>query len=137
MKSKIILFAIVIAAVFMVACGDSGTESPPPGPIDLTAAQKSVIAASNSFAFDIFGQITEAEDDINIFISPLSMSYALGMTYNGAAGETKSAMGDVLGYGSMSDQEINESYKDLTEALQSIDATVLMEIANSIWCRES
>ena len=58
------------------------------------------------------------------------------MTFNGADGETKEAMRNVLGFEGMADTAINESYSDLTKTLTTIDPKVMMEIANSIWYRQ-
>ena len=58
---------------------------------------------------------------------------ALGMTMNGAAGETQTAMESTLGFKDMSSGDINESYKNLIGALTTIDPKVTLEIPNSIW----
>ncbi len=68
-------------------------------------------------------------------ISPLSVSYALGMTYNGANGDTREAFRDVLHFGDWTDQEVNESYQDLMSQLVTLDDQVQFSIANSIWYR--
>ena len=102
-------------------------------PRALTAAEIEVIRASNRFAFDLLAQANEAND--NLFLSPLSASMALGMTMNGAAGETWNQMRDVLGFGSLAEEEINASYKSLIELLVGLDRTVDMAIGNSVWTR--
>jgi len=76
------------------------------------------------------------ENSENIFISPTSISLALAMTYNGAAGDTKSAMETALKTQGFTAGEINGSYKSLVDALLSVDPKVLLEIANSIWYRQ-
>jgi serpin B len=68
-------------------------------------------------------------------ISPLSVSYALGMTYNGANGSTLEAFNEVLHFGDLSPVEVNESYKDLMEQMLKLDEKVDFSIANSIWYR--
>jgi hypothetical protein len=45
--------------------------------------------ANNGFAFDLLKQIAKEQPGTNIFISPFSVSTALQMVGNGAAGETK------------------------------------------------
>ena len=66
-------------------------------------------------------------------ISPLSVSYALGMTYNGAAGTTLNAFEEVLHFNELTNQEVNETYKNLMEQLVTLDDNVEFSIANSIW----
>jgi len=63
------------------------------------------------------------------------VSYALGMTYNGSAGDTREAFRQVLHFGDWTDQEVNESYKDLMSQLVTLDDQVQFSIANSIWYR--
>ena len=104
-------------------------------PRALTAAEVEVIRGSNRFAFDLLGQANRAHD--NLFLSPLSASMALGMTMNGAAGETWNQMRDVLGFGNLAEDEINASYKSLIALLVGLDPTVNMAIGNSIWTRRS
>jgi serpin B len=71
-----------------------------------------------------------------VFVSPTSVALALAMTYNGAAGDTKTAMETALHKQGFTTDEINQSYKSLIESLVSIDPKVLLQIANSIWYRQ-
>ncbi len=104
---------------------------------NLNLVEKTIVESDNSFGLKLFQKIIEAEQDKNIFISPLSVSMALGMTLNGANGETKQAMQQTLELAGLSDDEINSSYKSLMELLTSIDAKVQFQIANSIWYRST
>ncbi len=68
-----------------------------------------------------------------MFISPLSISMALTMAYNGAGSTTKEAMRQTLGFELPTDEEINQSYKSLAELLQGMDKKVIFTYANSLW----
>ncbi|MDP8268842.1 MAG: serpin family protein [Candidatus Tenebribacter davisii] len=92
---------------------------------------------NNKFGFKVFKEIVKEQTDDNIFISPMSISYALGMTFNGADGKTKEEMAKTLEFGKMTDSEINASFKTLMKKLMELDPKVMMEIANSIWYREN
>ncbi|MCI0660915.1 MAG: serpin family protein, partial [Acidobacteria bacterium] len=59
-------------------------------------------AANNQFGFDLFSQLQLKDKDKNIFFSPLSVAFALAMTYNGTAGETQRAMARALRLDGMS-----------------------------------
>lgn len=61
---------------------------------------------------------------------------ALGMTLNGAAGTTQSAMEQTLELSGLSQGEINQSYRSLIDLLTGLDRNVIFEIANSIWYRQ-
>jgi len=104
---------------------------------ELTQAEKQIISGTENFSFNIFKKIAQAEPDKNVFISPLSISMALGMTLNGADGSTYQAMKNTLFLLGLTQQEINESYQSLIELLTKIDNEVIMQIANSIWYRNS
>ena len=106
----------------------------PPRP--LTTAERQVSEADNRFGLKLFRALSEAERDENLFISPLSVSMALGMTMNGASGETYAAMQETLELAGLSEEEINTSYQGLIELLTGLDPKVIFEIANSIWVRE-
>jgi serine protease inhibitor len=139
MKNKIsktvIVFVLTIPLVFM-SCNKTGNDNLPtePVPIDLTTDQISLIESENSFAFDIFREVTQkAGENTNLIISPLSISCALSMTLNGANGATRDSMLKALRIRGISPEVINNSYKNLTEALLSVDKRVLISIANSVW----
>jgi serpin B len=61
---------------------------------------------------------------------------ALGMTMNGANGETKNVMKKALHVQELGQKSINESYASLIELLSSADPKVDMKLANSIWTRK-
>ena len=108
-----------------------------PVPIDLTLKQKEVVASANKFAFDLFVPILTGEEGAgNMMISPFSISSALSMTLNGAAGETFEAMKTTLCYGDQTIEEINDTYLKLMTDMVPVDQRVTMEIANSVWVRE-
>ncbi len=129
---------ILIIMLFLLSC--SKKEDDPvtdPVPIDLTEAQAIIIESGNEFAFDIFGNVIENATPVqNVMISPLSISYALSMTINGATGETRDAMQEALRISGIDQETLNKSYKALTSALLNIDKRVLISIANSVWTED-
>ncbi len=102
---------------------------------ELTSAEKSLVDSDNRFGFKLFKKIIRQENNKNVFISPLSVSMALGMTLNGANGSTRDAMISTLELAGLTEQQINESYKSLIELLVGLDPKVKFQIANSIWHR--
>jgi serpin B len=102
----------------------------------LTVSEQSLVKSDNEFGLKLFQKVVEQEGEKNIFISPLSVSMALGMTCNGANGSTKEAMENTLELSHLTIQQINESYKTLIELLTSLDSKVTLDIANSIWYRQ-
>jgi serpin B len=137
--------AIPVAALMAAAACSTlpteGSRSSQPAaltalPRPLTAGETKVRDASNAFAFALWGQVSGAQRDTNVFISPLSASFALGMTLNGAAGQTADQMRSALQFGTATLPEINAGYKSLVALLTSLDPSVQMQVANSIWYRQ-
>jgi serine protease inhibitor len=107
-------------------------------PRDLTAAEQELIESDNAFGLKLFREIHAQEDaGKNLFISPLSVAMALGMTYNGAAGTTYEAMQETLELQGLSLEEVNQSYRSLIDLLAGLDPTVEWLLANSIWYRQT
>ena len=105
-------------------------------PRALSTGEQQAIAASNRFAFDLFRSINTRFLDTNVFISPLSASFALGMTLNGADGETFEGMSQALRIFETDRSRINAAYRDLIDLLLNLDSAVDMRIGNAIWYRE-
>ena len=138
MKFKKIIQLPVVFLLFAVAvmsCSKNEDALPTePVTIDLTQDQIALIESGNEFAFDIFRRVLAGSGtNENIMISPLSISYALSMALNGAAGETHDAMMEALRINGITNDVLNNSYRELTKALLSVDKRVLMSIANSVW----
>jgi serpin B len=131
---KLMKCALVFALVF-AACGGGDTINDPVIR-DLNQTEQKLVESSNLFGFSLMKEVVARSDGGNVFISPLSVSFALGMTYNGARGTTEEGMRVALQYGDLTAEEINQSYRDLIDILTALDPKVTMEIANSIWIRE-
>ena len=58
-------------------------------PLAMRVGLEKRIDQDNNFAFDLLKQTLQTSGESNVFISPLSVSIALGMTWNGANGNTR------------------------------------------------
>ena len=134
MKRHIVLSLLLVTAF---ACKDLGSGSDqqriPPRP--LTSLEKALVSADNSFGFKLFTAVNRDEIGKNVFVSPVSVSMALGMTLNGANGATRDSMARTLEFAGLSQSDINTSYKSLITLLTGLDPNVTFQIANSIWYR--
>ena len=110
---------------------DKKEAKPEIGPVD-----GSVVTANTKLGFSLFNEIRKTEQDKNIFISPFSISVALAMTLNGAAGETKQAMTNTLQLHGLDSESINTGYAGLRQTLLTSDPKVTLTIANSLWARQ-
>ncbi|MCI0390049.1 MAG: serpin family protein [Acidobacteria bacterium] len=100
-----------------------------------TTIKSGIAQASNAFGFDLFQQLQREAANKNVFFSPLSVSLALAMTYNGAAGETQKAMAHTLKLGGMNLDELDRTSAELLTSLKSSDPKIDLAIANSLWAR--
>ena len=136
MKTKLFLLALSLGLFSLTGCKKDHIEPETTPPIVLTAKQAAVVKASNHFGFQMLKELNAHTGDSNLCLSPLSISAALGMTWNGAAGNTALEMQNTLGFSQLTPQEINEAYQVLLQYLLSSDPKSVLEIANSIWHRQ-
>jgi len=134
---KISLPLLILIMVLIRCSGDTVVTPGARQQITLSPVDAEIIQANNRFGFELMRRLPEVATDSNVVISPLSISMALGMTLNGADGTTFDSMQTVLGFDGLTNDEINESYRNLINLLLSLDPDVVMEIANSIWIRQN
>lgn len=89
------------------------------------------------FAFKLFSTIHQQQSQENIFISPASITNALAMTYNGAAGTTQEAMAESLEIQGMSLEEFNQANAAVKALLSDDHEAVEIRIANSLWLNQT
>ncbi len=135
--SKFQLLILIVILLFQCSkspVADKNKASDEPIP-DLASVEKRLVESDNKFGLKLFRELNIDEKDSNLFISPLSVAMALGMTYNGANGETQEAMQKALELQGFTLEEVNQCYGHLIESLTQLDPKVEFQIANSIWYR--
>jgi serine protease inhibitor len=102
---------------------------------DYAAATDPALTSANTrFAVKLFLELNASEAaGKNLFVSPFSVSTALTMAYNGATGDTKTAMAEALQYSGLDLDTLDADYLDLIRSLEDVDQDVSLAIANSIW----
>lgn len=95
-----------------------------------------LVAANNAFAFDLMNQVAQAQPDANAFISPYSVSSALQMTADGAAGETRGQMQRALRTAGMSNAALNGAFADLDQQFGA-RRDVILNLANGLWVQNN
>lgn len=133
------MFGLAILIIFIVAivigggCSMFGSESLA-APVE--ELDQRLVDANNGLGFNIYLQLAAKEPGRNIFISPSSIITALAMAYNGAEGETRTAMEETLLLKGMTIDEVNAAFADLLTILENPDPNVELAVANSLWARE-
>lgn len=127
------------AILLLAACTASTQESHGPPPLltalprALSAAEMQMVNAANQFGFDLLDQARRGGPGDNLFLSPISVSMALGMTLNGAASTTFDSMRIAMRLSGASLPDINAGYRNLIDLLKGLDPSSQFQIANSIW----
>jgi serine protease inhibitor len=133
MKTIPLISIFTVTAFIFFHCEDQFILPEKDNAQTITITEQKVASSSGIFGFNLFRNINSSQRDSNIFISPLSISMALGMALNGAKGTTYDSMKAVLELNGLTEEEINQSYKSLINRLTSLDQNVKFNIANSIW----
>lgn len=98
----------------------------------LSPEEISNVAKINDFAFKMALQISKITDNKSYVYSPISISYVLGMLSEGAAGDTRAEICNVLGFGSGGQQAVNEFSRDLMVIVQkAANGEEVLEFANA------
>jgi serpin B len=133
------LFIFCLLVIGFASC-NKGNKVTPPGTgknLVLTSYEQQKVTADNAFAIRLYKNLDGANaPGTNLFISPLSVSFALGMTSNGAAGATYTAFQNTLNFGGLTQDQINAYYNNLVTNLPELDPNTTLNIANSIWYRQ-
>jgi serine protease inhibitor len=108
------------------------SPSKTPSPVD-----ERLVVANTKFGFKLFSEILKEEKDKNIFVSPSSIGIALGMTYNGASGDTQKAMAKALELEGVSLTDMGKAIASLKSSLVNPDPKVQLAIANSLWANKN
>ena len=72
-------------------------------------SENKIVSNNNQFGLKLYEQILKKEIDKNVFISPLSISFALAMTYNGSDNKTREEMAKVLQLSGIDIDEVNRT----------------------------
>ncbi len=131
------LFLTLIALLALVSCSESVEEPQEYAPIKLDLKSQEIVDGSNEFGINLFKEVASATGEANVMISSLSVSQALGMTWNGARGATRDEMTEMMGFSVDNNEELNRSNKTVRDALMTADNMIEMDIANSIWYRNT
>lgn len=112
---------------------DLMADVPPGSAPDIGIPNEPFESGVANYSVKLFQQTLLANpSDENMVLSPLSVLYALGMAANGADGETRSQMEQLLSDGTLNVNSLNVGIRGLTERLlRAGDAK--MKIGNSIW----
>lgn len=146
MKKSVMTIATMALAMTMVSCGSckkvqgevKGTESMEATKSEeamdeeyliLSDGQRSIVDKNNGFALNLFHEISGFDSKV---VSPMSISYLMGMLANGADGQTREEILKTIGCEGVSAEDLNALYKMMLQKANSLDKATTVNIANYI-----
>jgi serpin B len=102
--------------------------------VPLSKEQKSSISRNNDFAFNLFRVVSQSEyqKDKSLALSPLSLTFAMGMLNAGATGQTSKEINSMLGLQDEDREAVNALCKQLIEEVPRINKSVVLQMANCV-----
>lgn len=115
--------------------------------IALTDGERELVGRNNEFAFNLFKTMAEklevtekcsccgasVTSNKSLVISPLSITCALGMLDNGATGETRDQINQVLGFGDAGADAINAFARKMLFEAPTLDNQTKVTMASNIY----
>lgn len=131
MKTLRRVVTLLLALLCLAGCGGNGTRSltKQVNPAGAAGVEEGDASALAGFSVEL---LKETWNGGNALVSPLSVLSALGMTANGARGETLEQMEAVLG---LPAERLNAALAAWTAALPK-EKDCRVDLANSIWIRD-
>ena len=108
-------------------------ENNPRGYIPLSDEEQALVMPVNDLGFNMFRKVGAKN---NILLSPMGMTYALGLISNGAGGKTKKQINKVLGCDDSEAANINEFCRKILTEAPKLDRLTQMEINNDFFSQE-
>ena len=130
MKLNKTLLALAMTTLALAAQAQDYQE---PKRIQLTNEEKALVKNSVDFSFRLF---KETRGDISQVVSPLSITYALGMLNNGAAGVTRQEICQTLGFGDTGADGINAFCRKMLTELPALDEQTKVMLSNAIFLNQ-
>ena len=149
MKKKVLSVAFVTASMILCSCGSSksaqtenkqpvdtsiGTSSDDENTIDagfgiLSDSEREIVKKNNTFALNLNRQLSGMESKV---VSPMSITYLMGMLANGANGNTQQEILKAIGCEGLNVLELNALYHGLMQSAGRLDKKTIVNIANYV-----
>ncbi|WP_413669776.1 serpin family protein [Mucilaginibacter sp. Mucisp86] len=130
------LTLLCLGILTMAACKKGGInpKNDPGKDLVLSATEQQQVGPGNAFTLKLFkADVGTIDNTQNLIISPLSVSFAVGMTSNGANGQTLTDIRKTIEVNGFTEDQVNSYYHNLITNLPDLDPNTTLKIANSIW----
>ncbi|WP_052307050.1 serpin family protein [Acetobacterium woodii] len=124
-----------IVAIMLIMAGCQKKNQLKPDESVLASFDRSIVAKRNDFGFSLYQKLINENE--NMMISPVGVTLAMDMAYNGAEGETKAVMAKALNIQGIDTERLNKNNRALLYLLTSAEPKVILNIADSLWLDQS
>jgi serine protease inhibitor len=139
--SVFILFLIALILISLTACcslfdrGPKVTKANKESDKAAENVDKNLVDANTEFALNLLSSLANEDRGSNIFISPISISLAMAMAYNGARGDSGKEISQTLRFANYNPDTLNNAFKLLLSSMSGIDDMAELYTGNSIWLK--
>lgn len=102
-------------------------ENNPRIQVSLSDEEQTLVMSVNDLGFNLFRKVGASE---SILLSPLGMTYALGLINNGAAGKTRTQINQMLGCDDKKAANINKFCRKMLTETPKLDKLATIDISN-------
>ena len=138
---------LIVSCIFFAGCTTPASQTNissttvPGNPLiqnSTPGEAKTVTEANNEFAFELYRNLRNdpASRKSNLFFSPVSISTALAMTYEGARGKTSDEIESVFHF-PRDDKIRRQQFSDINTAINTKDTSYSLSTANSLWTEKT
>ncbi len=123
-RSTLIAFSLQLSLLPAILQGSDG----------ISAEARSLVEGNTRFALELYRDLAVADSEANIFISPWSLSTALGMAWAGARGPTAEEMAQALHF-PFDQTATHPLFGELIDNLNAFqeDGKLVLHTANALW----
>jgi len=140
----ILVFAAILCiglSFVILTYQDTQRVSSPPGTttaVPAPGSAKEVADANNRFAFDLYSRLAKdpAYAGSNLFFSPISLSSALAITYEGARGTTADEIRSVF-YFPNDTAALRQGFAEMNSGMNNTSAGYTLDTANALWAEKT
>lgn len=123
----------VVAVLFLGSGCKKAVISKPDAEV-LNSFDAVIVEKTNDFGFNLYKNLARGNE--NMMISPVGVSLAMEMAYNGATGATREAMAKALNIQGIDIDSLNKNNLALIYFLTTAEPKITLNITNSIWMVE-
>ena len=92
-----------------------------------------IVRATNRFAWELYTDLSKTKAGKNVFLSPASISLALGMIHLGAKNATLTQMDKTLHFDDIAREHLHTSLSDLQKTLNDTAGNYVLKTANRLY----